>query len=118
MKTVRIFFIFLFGAVSWVMAAQQVIYVGFQTVFHKIEEPESFHQIDFALEIKVLPEVVITTSKSYKRKDVDLFWRILLGENSSKRGLEVLNPEGVYYYLNSENVLTVSCNEPVRIINH
>jgi hypothetical protein len=32
--------------------------------------------------------------------------------------MEALNPEKVYYYLNSDRVLKASCQEPIEIINH
>ena len=95
-----------------------VSYTGYETFFYKMDEPKSLHKIDVALETKELPEVVITAPKTYSQKDVDLFWRILLGVNPSRRGLEVLNPEKVFFYLNSDRVLRAFCSEPVLIINH
>ena len=32
--------------------------------------------------------------------------------------MEVLNPEKLYFYRNPENILKVSCREPVEIVNH
>ena len=93
-------------------------HVGYQPVFHKIDAPKPFHQINFVLELHEISEVTITAHSNHSQKDVDLFWRKLLGEKPSKNGMEVLNPEKVYYFLNSENVLKVSCKEPIEILNH
>jgi hypothetical protein len=95
-----------------------VSHVGYQPFFFKINKPADFHQIDIALEINELAEVVIKAHSNYTKRDVDLFWRTVLGVNPSKKGLEVLNPEKVYFFKNKEYVLKVSCEEPVEIINH
>ena len=96
-----------------------VSHVGYQPVFHKINAPKPSHQIDVILEIKELQELTIMPNdKSYSQKDVDLFWLKLLGVKPSKKGLEVLNPEKVFFYLNSDNVLKVSCDTPIEIVNH
>ena len=88
-----------------------VSHVGYQSVFHKIDTPKSFHQIDFALEAKELQEVTVTARSNYSQKDIDLFWHRLLGVKPSKNGMEALNPEKVYFYVNSDNVLKVSCKD-------
>jgi hypothetical protein len=97
-----------------------VSYMGYQSFIHKVDVPQPFHQIDVALDLKIteLSEVTITAPKTYSQKDVDLFWIILLGEKQSKKGLEALNPEKVHFYLNSDQVLKVSCDEPIEIVNH
>jgi len=95
-----------------------VSHVGYQSVFHKIDTPKDFHQYNVELETNEMQEVTITALKNYRRRDVDLFWEKILGEKPSKRGMEVLNPEKVYYYLNSDNVLKVTCKEPIEIVNH
>jgi len=95
-----------------------ISHVGYQSVFHKIETPQSSHQYDVALTINELQEITITANIRYRRSDVNLFWRTILGEKPSRNGMEVLNPEKVSYHLNSNNVLRVSCKEPIEIINH
>ena len=95
-----------------------VSHVGYQPVFHKIDTPKSSHQYDVALEIQEIQEVTITASSNYSRSDVDLFWRTLLGVRPSRIGLQVLNPEKVFFYKNSDDVLKVSCKEPIEIVNH
>jgi len=95
-----------------------VSHVGYQPVFHKIETPKSFHQYDVALEIYELQEVAITVRSNYSRRDVDFFWERILGEKPSRRRMEVLNSEKVYFFRNSANVLRASCEVPIEIINH
>ena len=95
-----------------------VSHVSYQSVFHKIDVPQDRHQFDAALEIIELDEVVVNAGRNYRRSDVNLFWRMILGESPSRRGMEVLNEDKVYFYLNSDKVLKVICREPVEIINH
>jgi len=95
-----------------------VSHVGYQPVFQKIDIPKPFHQIDVSMESNELSEVIITARSNYSRSDVNLFWRKLLGKTPSRNGMEVLNPEKVYFYRNSDNILKVSCKEPIEIINH
>ena len=95
-----------------------VSHIGYQSLSHIIDAPQSSHQYNASLTINTLEEITIQSVKTYKKKDVDLFWREILGEKPSKNGMEVLNPEKVYYYLNSYNVLKAICREPVEIINH
>jgi len=95
-----------------------ISHVGYQSVFHKIDMPQDAHQYDVALEIYELEGITISARNNYRRKDVNLFWEKILGERPSKRGMEVLNQEKVNYYLSSDNVLKVSCQEPIEIMNH
>ena len=95
-----------------------VTHVGYRPVFHKIATPQDSHQYNGALETVELDEIVVNAGKTYRQSDVNLFWRMILGETPSKRGMEVINEEMVYFYLNSDRVLKVTCREPVEIINH
>ena len=96
-----------------------VSHVGYQSVFHKIDTPKDVHQYDVALEIAAIEEIVIKAAKTYKNNDVTLFWQKILGEKPSRNGMQVLNAEKVYFYLNSENnVLRAWCQEPIEVINH
>ena len=95
-----------------------VSHVGYQPVFHKIDVPKSLHQIDVAMEVNDIQEVIITARNNYTRGDVNLFWEILLGVRPSNSGLEVLNPEKVYFFRNRDGVLKVSSKEPIEIVNH
>ena len=95
-----------------------VSHIGYQSVIQKFDTPKSLHQYDVALEVSELPEVIINARVNYRRSDVNLFWEALLGERPSRNGMEVLNPDKAYFYLNSNNVLKVSCKEPIEVINH
>ena len=95
-----------------------VSHVGYQPVFYKIEEPKPFHQIDFSLDGLILPEIIITPQRHFRKQDVELFWLLLLGVKQSKKGLEVLNPEKVYFNLTADSILFAFCDEPIEIINH
>ena len=94
-----------------------VSHVGYQSVIHKIDVPQNTHRYDAALETTELDEVVVKAAITYKQSDVNLFWQKILGERPSKRGLEVLNAEKVYFY-KSGNILKAFCQEPVEIVNH
>ena len=95
-----------------------VSHVAYMSNVHKIDTPQPFHRHDVALEMNELPEVVVIARKNYRQRDIDLFWSKILGEKPSKKGMEVLNPDKVYYYLNSDRILKASCKEPIEIINH
>ena len=95
-----------------------VSHIGYQSVFHKIVTPQDTHQYNVELETVELDEIVVRAAKTYRQNDVNLFWRMILGETPSRRGMEVLNADKIYFYLNSERVLKASCREPVEIINH
>jgi len=95
-----------------------VSHVGFQSVVYKIDTPQDTHQYDVVLGTNELEEITIKAPKNYRRRDVDLFWRMILGEKPSKSGMEVLNPEKVHFYLTDDKVLKVMCREPIEIINH
>jgi len=95
-------------------------FVGYKSFFHKIDLPKPFYQIDIVLERndKELNEVLIIPQKTYSQGDVILFWKMILGEKPSKNGMEVLNPEKVYFYKNKNKELQAFCDEPIEIVNH
>jgi len=95
-----------------------ISHVGYKSVFYKIDIPSPTHIIDIEMETYELQEVTVTASGNYTKKDVDFFWRILLGEKPSKRSLEILNPEKIYLFKSSYNILKVWGKEPIEIINH
>ena len=95
-----------------------ISHVGYQSVFHKVDVPKDIHQHNVLLKTNEIQEVIISADKNYRRRDIDFFWHNILGETPSKKRLEVLNSEKVYYYLSSDNILTVSCREPIEIVNH
>jgi len=98
---------------------------GYQPEIFKILKPLPFHQLDVELLVGIPPEKVLIPHSQkdvdinwYGQQDVDFFWYKLLGTMPSKEGLEILNPEKVNFYLNSDDVLTVWCEEFVEIVNH
>ena len=96
-----------------------VSHLDYQSVFHKIDTPQPSHRYDVALEINEIEAVTVTADRTYRQSDVNLFWSRILGERPSRNGMQVLNPEKVYFYLNREsNVLRAYCREPVEIVNH
>jgi len=96
-----------------------VSHISYQRVSCTIDTPKPSHTIDFILDINELSEVTVTARSNVKQSDKNLFWSRLLGKLPSKNGLEVLNPEEVYFYKNRrDNVLKVSSNEPIEIVNH
>ena len=94
-----------------------VSHAGYQSVFHKMDIPQAAHQHNVALEIIELDEIIVSAARTYKKSDVDLFWRKILGEKPSRNGMEVLNPEKVYFY-KRDNILKASSREPIEIVNH
>jgi hypothetical protein len=95
-----------------------VSHVAYKSNVLKINTPQSFHRHDVALEINELQEIVVTARSRHKQKDINLFWSKILGEKPSKEGMEVLNPDKVYFFLNNDKILKVSCKEPIEVINH
>ena len=96
-----------------------VSHVGYESVDKDIEPGKASVVFDIALKTAIMEEVTVTAKASYSKKDVDLFWKTILGKNPSKKTIQPLNPEDVYYYLNPETQkLTVSCRVPLQIINH
>ena len=94
-----------------------VSHVGYKSVVRKFDTPKETHQYNVALKIIELQEITISATKTYSKRDVDLFWHKILGESPSKSGMQTLNPEKVYFY-KKDNVLKAMCSEPIEIINH
>ena len=94
--------------------------MGFESVSHPIELPQPFHEINIALQeqVTVLSELVVRPCIPHRRRDENLFWRTILGENRSNRGMQVLNPEVVTFCLTADGILRAFADEPIEIINH
>ena len=75
-----------------------VSHVGYQSVVRKFDSPKDSHQYNVSLKTIELQDITINAAKTYSKRDVDLFWRKILGESPSKSGMQVLNPEKVYFY--------------------
>ena len=97
-----------------------VSHIGFEPAFHSIDTPQSSHRINFALRerINLLEEVVVSPCIPHSRRDIDFFWRTILGENPSNRGMQVLNPEVVQFCLIANDILRAFADEPIEIVNH
>ncbi|MDR2233834.1 MAG: carboxypeptidase-like regulatory domain-containing protein [Tannerella sp.] len=96
-----------------------VSHVGYQPVTKDIEPGSQSITFDTALQPRELDELTVTEKVRTRRKYVTLFWNTLLGQSPSKRTLYAVNPEAVYFYYNTETgILTVTCREPLIIINN
>ena len=96
-----------------------VSHVAYQTVVKDIESGNTSVQFDAALHIHELEEVTVATRVRFRRTDINLFWRNILGKNPSRNTIQATNSEKVYYYYNSEtHILKVTCREPLQIINY
>ncbi|MDR2585208.1 MAG: carboxypeptidase-like regulatory domain-containing protein, partial [Prevotellaceae bacterium] len=95
-----------------------VSHISYQRVSRTINAPKPLHTIDFTLDVNELTEAIVMPGMNIRQRDMNLFWRRVLGKLPSKNGLEVLNPEKVNFYRNRNNVLKVSSIEPIEIVNH
>ena len=96
-----------------------VSHVGYQLVFRDIESGNGSVVFDVALNTSELEEMTVSTRVRFRQRAINHFWRTILGKPPSKRTIYAINPEGVYYYYNSETrILKVTCREPLEIINN
>ncbi|MDR2038497.1 MAG: carboxypeptidase-like regulatory domain-containing protein, partial [Bacteroidales bacterium] len=96
-----------------------VSHVGYQPVFKDITPGKTQITIDVAMYTHEMEEVMITTKSNVRNKDIDLFWKTILGKKPSKKDIQAMNPNAVYYYYNPEtNKFTVTCRVPLQIVNH
>jgi hypothetical protein len=66
-----------------------------------------------------IEEVEVAMKIKARKEDKDLFWEKILGTKPSKKTIQVINPEDVFFFYNSgTQVLTVSCRVPLQIVNH
>ena len=93
--------------------------VGYQTVFKDIEPGNKSLVFDAVLQVYELSEVEVSAKVQFRQRDINLFWRTILGKNPSRRTIQAMNPKAVYYFYNSETrILTVTCREPLQINNN
>ncbi|MDR2233831.1 MAG: carboxypeptidase-like regulatory domain-containing protein [Tannerella sp.] len=96
-----------------------VSHVGYQPVIKDIEPGNQSITFDTALQPRELDELTVTEKVRTRSRDVSLFWNTLLGQSPSKRTLYAVNPEAAYFFYNTETgILTVTCREPLIIINN
>jgi hypothetical protein len=96
-----------------------VSHVAYQPVFRDIEPGKTPVVFDVALKTHEMEEVTVSAKANYRKKDVDLFWRTILGKKPSKKTIYATNPDDVYYFYNNKTQkLTVSCRVPLKIVNN
>ena len=96
-----------------------ISHVGYQTAFMDIVPGTASTVFDAALQANQMEEVTVSVRVRFRRNDINLFWRTILGKNPSRRTIQATNPETVYYYYNPETqILKVTCREPLQIVNY
>ncbi len=96
-----------------------ISHVAYQPVFRDIETGKASTVLDVAMKTHEMGEVVVSTDVRFRNRDIDLFWRTILGKRPSKETIYATNPETVYYYYNSKTrILKVTCRVPLQIINN
>ncbi|MDR0794509.1 MAG: carboxypeptidase-like regulatory domain-containing protein, partial [Tannerella sp.] len=96
-----------------------VSHVGYQSVFKDIEPGNTVVKFDVALQSVELEELNVATRVRFRRTDINLFWKTILGKNPSNKTIQATNPEAVYYFYNPETrTLKVTCREPLQIVNY
>jgi len=96
-----------------------VSHVGYQSVFWDIASENKSLVFNTALETNELSEVTVSVRNKARQRDVNLFWKTILGNSMTKRTIQPLNPKDVYFYYNSETRnLRVTCRVPLIINNY
>jgi len=97
----------------------KVSHVGYQPVTKDIEPGNKSVEFNVALQAIELGEVTVSSKVKFRRADISLFWKTILGKNPSAKTIQATNPEAVYYYYNPETkILKVTCREPLQIVNY
>jgi hypothetical protein len=95
-----------------------VSHVGYESVYKDIEPGKTSEVFDIAMKTTTMEEVTVSAKVRFRKHDIDLFWRTILGERPSKM-IRPVNPEAVYYYFDSSTgILKVTCRVPLQIINY
>jgi hypothetical protein len=93
--------------------------VGYQTVNKDIEPGNKSLVFDADLQVHELGEIEVSAKVQFRQRDINLFWRTILGKNPAPRTIQAKNSKAVYYFYNTETrILTVTCREPLQIINN
>ena len=96
-----------------------VSHVGYQSTVQDIEPEKISVQLDVAMKIKELEDVKVSAGIRFRQTDINHFWKTILGKNPSRRTIQAINPQTVYYYYNPETrILKVTCREPLQIVNN
>jgi len=75
-----------------------VSHVAHQPVFWDIEPGKAPVVFDVAMKSHEMEEVTVTAKANYRKKDVDLFWKTVLGKIPSKKTIYATNPDDVYFF--------------------
>ena len=95
-----------------------VSHAGYQPFSTDIEPGLQSVVLNVAMDIRELEEVTVAKTVKFRKEDIELFWKTILGKKPAKNTIFTTNPETVYYYYNSETrILTVTCRVPLQIIN-
>ncbi|MDR2037341.1 MAG: carboxypeptidase regulatory-like domain-containing protein [Bacteroidales bacterium] len=96
-----------------------VSHAGYQSIFQDIEPGRISHTFNATLQVREIEEATIALKVSARKKDIDLFWKSILGTTPSKRTIHATNPDDVFFYYNPETQkLTVTCRRPLQIVNY
>ncbi len=96
-----------------------ISHVAYESVFREIEPRNMSLLFHAAMHTREMEDITVTAKVRSRNKDIDLFWKTILGKAPSKKTLQPLNPEAVFYYFNPETEkLTITCHVPLQIINH
>ncbi len=96
-----------------------ISHVAYQPVFRDIELGKTLGKLDITMRSYEMKDVTVTAKVRFRNKDIDLFWKTILGNAPSKKISQPLNPEAVFYHFNPETQkLTITCHVPLQIINH
>jgi len=96
-----------------------VSHVGYKSVSKYIENGNAYKEFNISLHINELDEVTVASRVRFRQRDINIFWKTILGKNPTRNTIRVTNPEAVYYFYNPETqILKVTCREPLHIINY
>jgi len=69
-----------------------VSHAGYQTVYKNIENGIKSIALDVFLNYRELKEATVTAKVKFRKEDIDLFWKIILGKYPSKNTIFSANP--------------------------
>jgi len=96
-----------------------VSHVGYQSVVKEIEPGRSSVEFNVAMQLQELDEVAISAGVRFRQRDINLFWKTILGKKPSGRTIRATNSDKVYYFYNPQTkILKVTCWEPIQILNY
>ena len=70
-------------------------HVGYELVFRDIEPGNVSVVFDVALKTNEIEEVTVAAKVKFRTRDINLFWKTILGKPPSKRTIHAVNPEDV-----------------------